>query len=245
MLARLRDDWVYGGFLAALMLLALTPVLASGWSLALMLIWLQLPIYMVHQYEEHDGDRFRLFINAKIGGGREVLSRFGVVVINIGGVWGVDAVAFGLAARVHVGLGLIAVYLSLINGVSHCLMAIGMRCYNPGLVTSISLFLPLGIATLWMMTNAGELTPTDHMIGLTTALLVHVGIVALSLFANYSLPGQRPYPVSKLRYLSLGQYRFPKPDRHQSPSRPLLLDVAVRQAIRSWTAGPPGPSTEP
>jgi hypothetical protein len=49
MLARLRDNWVYGGFLAALMLLALTPLLASGWSLGLLLIWLQLPFYMLHQ----------------------------------------------------------------------------------------------------------------------------------------------------------------------------------------------------
>ena len=32
---------------------------ASGWSLALLLIWLHLPVYMLHQYEEHDGDRFR------------------------------------------------------------------------------------------------------------------------------------------------------------------------------------------
>ena len=38
MLARLRDNWVYGGFLAALMLLALTPVLAAGWLAAVPLL---------------------------------------------------------------------------------------------------------------------------------------------------------------------------------------------------------------
>ncbi len=74
MLARLYDNWVYGGFLAALMLLALTPLLASGWPLPLLLIWLQLPIYMLHQYEEHDDDRFRQVVNTTIGGGKEVLS---------------------------------------------------------------------------------------------------------------------------------------------------------------------------
>lgn len=179
MLPRLRDNWVYGGFLAALMLLALTPVLSSGWPLALRLVWLQLPIYMLHQYEEHDGDRFRLFINVNIGGGEEVLSRFAVALINIGGVWGVNAVAFGLAARVHVGLGLIAVYLSLINGISHCLMAAAMRRYNPGLVTSILLFIPLGIATLWVMAGTRGITSMDHAIGFTVALLIHAGIVLL------------------------------------------------------------------
>lgn len=179
MLTRLRDNWVYGGFLAALMLLALTPVLASGWSPALLLIWLQLPIYMLHQYEEHDDDRFRLFVNATIGGGQEVLSRFAVLVINIGGVWAVDAGAFWLAARVHIGLGLIAVYLSLINGVSHCLLAVALRRYNPGLMTSILLFIPLGIATLWMLAGMREITPADHFIGFGVALLVHAAIILL------------------------------------------------------------------
>ncbi len=105
MLNRLCANWVYGGFLAGLMLLALTPVLASGWSLALLLIWLQLQVYMLHQYEEHDNDRFRQNVNATIGGGKEVLTRFDAFVINIVGVWGVDTVAFELAARVHFGLG--------------------------------------------------------------------------------------------------------------------------------------------
>lgn len=177
MLIRLRDNWVYGGVLAAVLLLGLTPVLARGWPLALLLIWVQLPVYMLHQYEEHDGDRFRRFVNARIGGGRDVLSPLAVFVINIGGVWAIDAVAFGLAARVRLGLGLIAVYLSLINGVSHGVMALIMRCYNPGLVTGVGLFLPLGLATLWR-TGAG-LSAADHLIGIGVAVLVHAAIVAL------------------------------------------------------------------
>jgi hypothetical protein len=179
MLARLRDNWVYGGFLAGLMLLCLTPIFAGGWSTGLLLIWLQLPIYMVHQYEEHDDDRFRRFANTTVGGGKEVLSHFAVFVINIAGVWGVDAVAIWLAARVHLGLGLIAVYLSLVNTVAHCAQAVRLRCYNPGLVTSILLFIPLGVATLFMLAGTGEVTPMDHAIGLAVALLIHAGIMVL------------------------------------------------------------------
>ena len=177
MLARLRDNWVYGGFLAALMLLALTPVLARGWSLALLLIWLQLPIYMLHQYEEHDDDRFRRFVNATIGRGHEMLSRLDVFVINIAGVWGVDTLAFCLAARVHIGLGLIAVYLSLVNSVGHCLQAVALRKYNPGTVTAVVLFMPLGGLTLWVLAGSGKVTATDHLIGVGTALLIHAGII--------------------------------------------------------------------
>ena len=178
MLDRLRDHWVYGGFLAGIMLLVLTPVLASGWPAALVLIWLQLPAYMLHQYEEHDADRFRLFVNAIIGGGKEVLTRLDVFVINIAGVWGVDALAFLLAARVHLGLGLIAVYLSLVNAVAHCAQAIALRRYNPGLITAILLFLPLGVVTLWVLSGNAQISATDHLIGLGLAILIHAAIVA-------------------------------------------------------------------
>ena len=178
MLPRLRDNWVYGGFLAAWMLLVLTPVLARGWPLALLLIWLQIPVYLLHQYEEHDGDRFRRFVNATIGGGKEVLSRLDVFVINIAGVWAVDTAAFLLAARVQVGLGLIAVYLSLVNGVAHGAQAVAWRRYHPGLVTTIVLFLPLGAATLWVLADSAEVTPADHLVGLGAALLIDAAIMA-------------------------------------------------------------------
>ena len=179
MFTRLRDNWVYGGFLAALMLLALTPALASGWPLPLLLIWLQLPVYMLHQFEEHDDDRFSRFVNATVGGGREVLSRLDVFVINLGGVWVVDAVAFWLAARMHVGLGLIAVYLSLINGVSHVLMAAVMRRYNPGVITSLVLFIPLGVITLRVLHGSSGVSSTAHIVGLGVAVLIHAAIILL------------------------------------------------------------------
>lgn len=178
MLDRLRDHWVYGGFLAGIMLLVLTPVLASGWPMALVLIWLQLPAYMLHQYEEHDADRFRLFVNAIIGGGKEVLTRLDVFLINIVGVWGGDALAFLLAARVHLGLGLIAVYLSLVNAIAHCAQAIALRRYNPGLITAILLFLPLGVVTLWVLSGNAQVSVADHLVGLGLAILIHAAIVA-------------------------------------------------------------------
>ena len=177
MFARLRDNWVYGGVLAAVMLFALTPVLARDWSPALILIWLQLPVYMLHQFEEHDADRFRLVVNATIGGGKEVLTRLDTFVINIAGVWGIDALAFSLAATGRVGLGLVAVYLSLVNSLGHCAQAVALRRYNPGLVTSIVLFMPLGIATLWFLSGSQEVTKGDHVVGIVAALVIHALII--------------------------------------------------------------------
>lgn len=173
MLGRLRDNWVYGGVLAGLLLLGLTPVLAQDWPMPLLLIWLQLPAYMLHQYEEHDADRFRAFVNATIVEGREVLTPWGVFVINILGVWGVDAVAFAFARSVP-GLGMVAVYLSLVNALAHIGPAIATRRYNPGLATSVLLFLPLGAVTVWLLRNLGAMA---HLAGLGGSLAIHGAII--------------------------------------------------------------------
>lgn len=85
---RLIDNWVYGGFLAGILLLGLFATIGGDWSTAFWLVALQLPIYMLHQYEEHDADRFRIFVNQLAGGGRDVLTRKAVFLINIPGVWG-------------------------------------------------------------------------------------------------------------------------------------------------------------
>ena len=71
---RLISYWVYGAALAAVLLLALAPLLLAGRSPPFAASFLLLPAYMLHQYEEHDRDRFRLFFNATIGQGAEVLS---------------------------------------------------------------------------------------------------------------------------------------------------------------------------
>lgn len=182
MLTRLFDYWVYGGFWAGLMLLALMPVLAEHWSPTFTAIFLLLPIYMLHQYEEHDADRFRLYINRVIGNGTEVLTPFAVFVINIGAVWMLDVVALYLAWQVDLGLGLIAVYLMLVNAVVHIAGALRTRSYNPGLVTAIVLFLPAGSYALWHIEASGAGTQPDHLIGLGIAVAVHVLIVAYALF---------------------------------------------------------------
>lgn len=178
MLSRLAQYWVYGGFLAGILLLVLLPEFARNWSPALLAVYLQSPIYMLHQYEEHDGDRFRLFVNRTIGGGQEVLSHMAVFVINIPGVWGVNAISFLLASYLSLGYGLIAVYLTLVNAVVHIVAAAATRSYNPGLGTAIFLFLPaacFGIHELQQTKGTGW---EYHLLGLLVAIGIHIVIVA-------------------------------------------------------------------
>lgn len=170
-------NWMYAGLVAAIFLFAQVPLIAEGWSLPVALIFLQLPVYMVHQVEEHTGDRFRTFANTHLGNGHDVLPTTAVVFINILLVWVSNQTVIYLAVFVSLGLGLIAVYLSLVNAVTHIAAAFILRLYNPGLVTAIILFLPLGVWTIVEMTGQPGVGILDHVLGLAIALIVHAGII--------------------------------------------------------------------
>lgn len=174
MFSRLASHWVYGGFLAGWLLLGLLPIVTHGWLPALVLVYLTLPIYMLHQFEEHDRDRFRLFANEVLGHGREVLSREYVFFVNVPGVWGVNLASILLAAFVNPGYGLIALYLMLVNAFAHVQQAILLRRSNPGLITALALFFPLSIAGVLTLRDVGA---GYHALGLGVALAIHASII--------------------------------------------------------------------
>ena len=177
MLQRLISYWVYGGVLAGILLLMLSPLLVAGWSTPLAATFLLLPAYMVHQYEEHDHDRFRLFFNETIGKGFDVLSPLAVFITNVSGVWGVITLALYGAVLFSLGWALVAVYLVLVNAVVHIVHAIIFRRYNPGLFTALVVFLPLGVITLVLIERAGGGSITSHSVGLITAVSIHAAIL--------------------------------------------------------------------
>jgi hypothetical protein len=176
MLNRLVANWVYGGFLAGILLLLLTPILALNWPPALLATFLCLPAYMLHQYEEHDADRFRAFVNGHFGKGKEILSPMAVFLINVPGVWGVIAVSFMLAAAFNLGFGLIAAYLLLLNAMIHVVSSALLRGYNPGLVTALLFFFPLGGYCMGAIQESGFGTGGMHVIGVVAALGIHAAI---------------------------------------------------------------------
>lgn len=172
---RIVSNWVYGGFLCAFLLLGLLPVFAASWGVAMLCVFLQLPVYMLHQYEEHDNDRFRVFVNGALGGGKELLSRSYVFFVNVFGVWGVNLVSILLAFFFHVGFGLIGVYLVLVNAFAHVGQGVAMRRYNPGLVSAVVLFFPAGGVALWVISPFASLP--FHLIGLASSIAIHASIV--------------------------------------------------------------------
>jgi hypothetical protein len=177
MIHRLIVNWVYGGFLAGLLLLLISPLIVRNWPPALAAAFFCLPAYMLHQYEEHDDGRFRIMINRMLAGGRDALTVPAVFIINVPGVWGVIALSLWLAAFVHPGLALIAVYLPLVNAVIHIAPAVATRSYNPGLITAVVLFLPLCVWCLLVIQRSGAGGFVFHAIGLGSAFAIHAAVI--------------------------------------------------------------------
>lgn len=170
----LPGRWVVAaGFMAAA-LLAVWPLLQAAYALPLVLIFLHSPGYMIHQVEEHTGDRFRTFVNQRIFGGGDALSVTAVLVINIPVVWGLNLTALYAAYFWGAGFGLVAPYAMLLNGITHIGAAARFRSYNPGLATSLVVFLPLSLCAIFKI---GPVDAGFHFAALGLAIVLHVLII--------------------------------------------------------------------
>jgi hypothetical protein len=162
--------------LTASFLAVLAPLVFRYAGIPLGLVYLQLPIYMLHQYEEHAGDRFRLWVNNMLGHGN-VLTPIATFWINSLLVWLLDIVALYLACFVDLSLGLIAIYLPLVNAFGHIIPLIIKRQYNPGVATSIAIFLPIGVLSAYVVSRAAGAGYQDHLLALGVAIAVHATIL--------------------------------------------------------------------
>ena len=85
-------QWPYAALFTAGFLAVLARSCFAMPGCPLGLVYLQMPIYMLHQYEEHADDRFRLWVNNMLGHG-DVLTPIATFWINSLLVWVLDLVA--------------------------------------------------------------------------------------------------------------------------------------------------------
>ena len=164
------------GLVVWLMLFRATPASEQALFAALLII------YMIHQIEEHlwPGG-FRQFANARVfksGNDDWPVTEGGVALVNVGYVW-LPILLAALFPGPLRWLGLGWVGLTLINGISHIATSIRFKVYNPGLITSIVLFLPF---TIWMLArevSAGMLTGWQVVGLLVAGVVLHLPVAAL------------------------------------------------------------------
>ena len=139
-------------------------------------------VYMLHQTEEHlwPGG-FRQFTNAhvfKSGNDNWPVGIDGVALINIGYVWLPVALAVLYPDALRwVALGWVG--LTLINALTHIVSTIRLHIYNPGLITSIVLFLPFTIFVLALEAQRGMLSGAEIAMIIVAGILLHVPVAAL------------------------------------------------------------------
>jgi len=156
----------------ALLLLGLSPFVASDIALPL---FLALPAYMIHQYEEHDDNRFARFLNGLIGEEARGLRSPDIWVINVIFGWFLLLGVFHLTMLIP-AWGVLAGYLLAINGLVHLVWAALFRAYNPGLWSAGLIFIPLA---LWIF-SVIPAEPLIHFLSAAVILLLHAMIMVIA-----------------------------------------------------------------
>ncbi|MEM9128386.1 MAG: HXXEE domain-containing protein [Pseudomonadota bacterium] len=169
MLERFFQNWTYATPPVALLLIGLYPLIDSTLKLS---VFASLPIYMFHQYEEHDDNRFAHFLNGMMGSEKRGLSARDIWIVNVIFVWFFLLAVFYLSS-IDTQWGVLAAYLLAINGVVHILWALKFRSYNPGLWTAIVLFIP---GAIWIFSTVPAST-VIHFVSAVVVVFLHAGIL--------------------------------------------------------------------
>ncbi|MEM8897130.1 MAG: HXXEE domain-containing protein [Bacteroidota bacterium] len=158
---------------------------------------LMLIAYIIHQYEEHWIDFFgnyyafytfnNQFILGALGESDSTnwpLTKESIFVINTTLVWLVASISI-LRSPEHVFPYFCMAAIIVVNGVVHILAGVANFQYNPGLLTSILVFLPLYV---WIVRKNDPAVSNKRLFiiaGLIWAFLAHVIMVGGLLAANW------------------------------------------------------------
>ena len=172
-------NWSRAALPLAVVLLALAPLLLDALGLAVWLVYLQLPVYMLHQYEEHARGAFKAAVNRMRADGRQPFTDTNLLWINLVLVWATFIILLYAARYVDLALGLVAPYGMLLNGLLHTRVALVQRRPNPGLWTSLLLFVPVGAVSIYAIGRIAGASLGDHLLGLAGGIGLHliVGVI--------------------------------------------------------------------
>jgi hypothetical protein len=141
--------------------------------------WLLPLAYLIHISEEYWGGGGYSAYMARVRGVHITPARF-LFLNGLG--WGLMLLGIYLARRLKF-LEWLAICLCTVeaaNGVSHTITAVATASYNPGLVSGLLIFIPLGLAGLYLLKNRMSRSryATAMAVGITIQLIV--SLLALS-----------------------------------------------------------------
>lgn len=179
--------WLYENWMKATPFLAfytfiLVFLYVKDVNYPLYLIWLQGIIYWVHEFEEYifPGGFLEFFNKNPLGSNQAEypLTKIGSFWINIPLVY--IAMPFSALLAHFFGLewGLWTAYFSFLNAFAHVIMFfIFGRKYNPGLVISILLNIPVAIYMSWYFWSNNLITVQTNVISIIVAVLAQASMM--------------------------------------------------------------------
>ena len=155
----LKRDWAKAGFVLAVFLFVFLFVLVRPKDFVLFVILLQTPLYLIHETEEYVfPGGFAQFFNRYIYKTDPENGPFDekvVFFINMGYVW-IPLPVFGLLSVVNYGFGAWIPYFTFYQGFGHIGLALAARkLYNPGMVVSLLVNIPVGLWSIIVLVNSG------------------------------------------------------------------------------------------
>ena len=184
----LKREWAKTGFILSIFLLVFLFVFVRRYDVVLFVILLQTPLYMLHQTEEYVfPGGFGAYFNKEIFKlNREdgPLNQNFIFFVNVILIW-IILPLFGLLSTFDYEYGSWIPYFSFFAGIAHILLAIRAgKLYNPGMVVSLFINIPVGLWSILLLINYGVLNNFflnfSFVIGLAlNALLPIMGVILL------------------------------------------------------------------
>lgn len=172
----LYNNWAKLSIFLAIIITAVIYIFIRPYNFLLFLIWIQLPIYLLHQFEEHNWNGFKNYINRnvfKVTEGDFPLNDKIIFWINIPVVWILIPIFSGLSS-LNIMFGLWIPYFAVINSLTHVIVSVRNREYNPGLIVSLILGIPVGIYTLIIFYTYIQVPVSFSVISILFAILLHL-----------------------------------------------------------------------
>ncbi|MCB9700484.1 MAG: HXXEE domain-containing protein [Myxococcales bacterium] len=187
-------DWPWLALALALPLLALLlrprpPGAPPRWEDPRWIINVGLPLYMLHQFEEHGVDllgRVYSFQPAfcEILGYHQLdrcpADAAFVMAVNVGAVW-IAFLSGMIAGPRRAMVGAAALGIPLVNALMHLVPALLRGAYNPGLASAALLLAPLAFFGLRGLVRAGRLDRRRIAVVVAVGVVTHAALVASAL----------------------------------------------------------------
>ena len=187
----LKKEWAKVGVILSIYLFVMLFVFVRQYDFVVFVLLLQTPLYMLHQTEEYIfPGGFGKFFNTKIFNLEtedEPLDENFIFYVNVIIIWIVLPVC-GLLSTLNYNFGLWLPYFSFFAGVAHVALALkAKKLYNPGLMVSLFINIPVGIWSIRYLLGQGLIEHFFFNIHCLIGLAVNaiLPVMGTILFRNY------------------------------------------------------------